>query len=277
MPKTIVSAPKLTPAKYGLLSAATVHTGAGHWENGVTFTPLGCKVIHAHDYQCWIAGSSEKTLQGCPTAVALAPYTLELTVEWAAADNFDVKVFLDSEMAAGAQAILERVQELGVSDVADATPLTPPALSGTISTAAIKGRGVSGSGVTLDDTSVDIGAIADAVTALGTLEAKMLDASDHIGAAGVIYISPLQAAQLSHQLCEENGVMHSKLTGSKVVIGNYSPTIMYGHTGDVEVWIDDSKIDIVHHKSNDEIVQIEMPVVISWNPCGSFNATVSGA
>jgi hypothetical protein len=273
----ITSAPGLRPAKYGLLSAANVKNGPGDWENGVTFTPNGCQVIHAHDSQCWATGSAEKTIQACNAAAVFAPHTLELTIEWSTADHFDVEKFLDEQFVAGAQSVMERLQELGVVAVTAGTDISIPALSGTVATTGIKGRAnVATTTLASADTAVS-GTYTDPVEALGMLEAKLLDASDHLGSAGTIYMSPALAVFLTQQICDDEGdTLYTKATGSKVVIGNYSPTIMYGHTGDVDVYVSDFRAtSMTYHPNNTKIVQGELLVLVAWNGCSMFSVTVS--
>lgn len=277
----LVDAPKLRPHTNGLLTHGNVVTNTGgKWENGVTFTPTGCSVIHAHDALCWISGDAVKTVQGCVPAVEFKPYTIELTLEWHQSDRgFDVEKYLGEMMDVGTGAVLERLQEFGVSaaGIDPDDPITVPPLGSTnLYWGAIVGRAGSQPNPLLDDGQL-LGDDTDPRKALGLLEAKMLDASDHIGGAGTIYMGPYAANQLWGSFAQIDGHLVTATTGSKVIVGNYSQNTIYGHVGDVDVYVSEPvPTSVASRGDNVGIAQAERLVLVAWNPCATFKHTLGG-
>lgn len=274
----IVTPPKLRPAAHGLLEGANVVNQSGStWENGVQFTPVGCNVLHAHDPLCWISGTDTKTGQECPPLAQFSPYTIEINAVWANADRgFDMEGYVKDALEVGTSSVLERLQELGVADVVAATPLTPPAIGGTIPTIGIKGRASGTNTNPILDGSTSAGSGADPRVALGTIEAKMLDASDHVGSGGVIYMGPVLAHLLWGSFVTIDGQLFSAVTGSKIIVGNYVDAKIYGHVGDVDVYLSEPVItDAYNHGANERIYMAERLAVVAWNPCATFEYEVT--
>lgn len=274
----IVRAPKLRAHTNGLLSHGNVvEKSGGKWENGVTFTPTGCSVIHAHDALCWISGDAVKTPQGCSPAVTFAPYTIELTLEWHQSDRgFDVEEYLAEMMDVGTGAVLERVMELGINDdgVDDDDPIVLPSPGGGLYWGQILGRVGSQPNPVLDD-ATSLGDDQDPRKALGLIEAKLLDASDHIGGAGTIYMGPYAATQLWGNFVELGGHLVTAATGTKVIVGNYSQNTIYGHIGEVDVYVSEPIPTAVPSRGdNVGIAQFERLAMAVWNPCAAYKHTL---
>jgi hypothetical protein len=274
----IVNPPKLHATAHGLLRGANIVTPTSDtWENGIQFTPIGCSVLHAHDPLCWVSGVDTKTGQECPPLVQFKPYTIEANAVWANSDRgFDLDSYVKDALEVGTGSILERLQEFGVADVASATALTPPAISGTIATIGIKGRASGTNANPILDDAIEVAASSDPRICFGSIESKLLDASDHIGSVGSIYMGPTLAALLWGSFVTVEGQLYSAATGSKIIIGNYTPGKIYGHVGDVNVYLSDPKItEAYNHGENERIVMAERLAIAAWNPCATFVCVVS--
>ena len=77
------------------------------------------------------------------------------------------------------------------------------------------------------------------------MEAKLLDAGDHVGGAGTLYMNPVLATDAWGILDQTDGGLRTKTTGSKVVIGNFEHDVVYGHPGEVDVYLGDINISEV--------------------------------
>jgi hypothetical protein len=276
--RAIVSAPALRTHEHGLVSVGNViQPGDDRWYDGINFTSRGCDVIFGHDTGCW-SPRGNKSSQDCKALGVFTPYVIETSLSWMTGDlAADPKAMVSETLEVGTSAILERMIEMNLVDVADATPLTSPTVVGAVSATGIRGRvGVGGDvSVKLED-SVSMGvASTPARAALGYIEAKLLDASDHTGGAGVIYVSPLYVPFLRDALTYADGQLYTTATGSKVVVGNFAANAIYGHVGDVDVYLGDIIInEFVQRGANEYFVQAERVVAAVWNPCGAFRQTI---
>jgi hypothetical protein len=274
----LVAAPALRAAKNGLVDAGNkVDTGDDRWESGVTFTPRGCQAIYGHLPDCPSEDKSDPFQ--CTPVQVFQPYLLELALEWSMADlAADPKDMLDEAMKLGTSAVLERLTAVGVADTATGTALPVPPLSGTLSTGGINGRVMGGAVAppTLSGTALDAGASTTFAGAVGLLESKLLDASDHIGSGGTVLMSPLAAAQAGDSLIRDNGRLITRATESTVIVGNFGPGTLYAVIGDVDVYLSEVfNVEWNERTTNSWIGRAERRAIAVWNPCGTFSTTVA--
>jgi hypothetical protein len=273
----IVAPPALMHQAHGLVSDANrPQTSGNAWENGVTFTPQGCASLFGFTWGCPAELKSE--FQDCVAPAEFVPILLETSLKWSALDmGADPLSRLKDTIEYGTSAALERILCMGVSD--DVGAITVNTLSQTLSTAAIEGRIIG------TDTHYDLQTLVAAPAAdtgvdsrnLGTLEAKLLDASDHVGSAGTILMSPVDAAGIYDLLTERDGKLYTKLTGSQVIIGNFVPGVIYGVVGQVDLYLSDVIVnETVDRSTNEWIGQAERLAIVAFNTCAVFGQTMAG-
>lgn len=278
----IVKAPALRRPPHSLVEVGNRIEGE-RVENGVTFTPRGCEVLFGHAHDCVFG--DDKALQPCKAPVSFRPYTLEITVTWPTGDAVaDPKGLVDEAMEIGTSSALERLIERGVEAAA---PLVVVAFAGAVSTTGLRGRVATGTAMTggvsyataknplLSDAADIGGSNLTASAALGLVEAKLLDANDHIGGAGTIYVSPAVFTRLTDAVTEVDGQYVTKATGSRVVIGNFAIDEIYGHPGEVDVYLGPIETaEAVNRSTNELVVQAERSVLAAWNPCAAVRQKV---
>lgn len=273
--RALAAAPGIFEHAHSLLNTANVIHGADH-PAGVAFNPRGCEVVFAHDLGCWVG--DEKALQECHLAEFDA-YVLELTLNWATGDlAADPKARTIEAMEVGTSAVLERLAALGIAPVAAGRNVAVPPLAGAIKTTGIVGKQKATPNIhqPILDRAVAIGAATDALKALGEVEGKLVDADDHIGSAGTIWVSPVDFGPIAHLVTEKNGVLRTLATGSKVIVGNIPPNMMYGTIGDVDVYLGPIEVvDGYERGKNEYVVQAERVGVAVWNTCAAFKQPVT--
>ena len=273
--RAVISGPPIFQHKHSLENTATIVIGE-RADEGVAFNPNGCEVIFAHDSGCWVG--DQKAIQQCHLAEFDA-FLLELTLGWALADlPADPKARAVEAMAVGTSAILERCAAEAPAYVAAGTGLTVPVLSAGISTSGITGKAATTPARIAQPYLTNALAVTGGGTgpaaALGALEAKLVDASDHIGGGGTIWASPAHfggATGIQDQVCEHNGGLYTIATGSRVIVGNIGPDEMYATIGGVDLYLGPIEIlDAENRKQNEYIVQVERYGVAVWNICAAF-------
>lgn len=265
--RTPVPPPSILPSRHGLVEGGNlVSPGSDRWESGVTFSNRGCEVVFAHSADCWIGGTLNKLIQQCSGVASFDAYNLEVTLDWATIDLADdPKARVIEAMDIGTSSALERLTEQGVKDTA--TIVDPPVTGG------VGMGGVIGHiGTTPPpnfSSALDVGGTAaDSKAAVGLVEAKLLDASDHIGGRGTIYMNPILATDAWGLLDQTDGGLITKTTGSHVIIGNFEHPVVYGHLGEVDVYLGDINVTETNDRANNEyIVQAERAAVAVWNTC----------
>lgn len=280
-----ISAPALRRHRHSLVDVANViDSGDERWIDGVNFTPRGCNVLYGHDTGCW-APREDKGLQGCSPVAEFYPYVIEATVAWSTLDlNADPKAILTESLEVGTSAVLERLIEMAIDPITG--PIPPVTVSGTVAPGGIAGRAANPAIINPhleDGIDVPVGTgtsnAAAAVDGLGRLESKLVDASDHIGGAGTIYMSPRYAILAGEALYSDNGGLFTKATGSQVVVGNFGAfegKTIYGHPGDVDVYLSDigDITEVIDRASNELIIQAERYAVAVWNTCAVFKGGI---
>jgi hypothetical protein len=272
MQPTPVAAPGIWTHHHGITEDGNViSTGNDRWMGGVAFTPLGCDTIHAHGGGCFSSLGEKDDAQGCTPVATFYPYVLESLVAWSSVDMAaDPKDRAREHMEVGTSAVLERLMAAGVTEVAAGTPLTSDGFP--YGTGTITGRmGTEAVGVTLAD-AADLGDFDNVLAALGWIEARLMDASDHVGGGGTILMSPYVAAQLSQQIKEHDGRLYSEATGNPIIVGNFPMDRIYAVTGGIDVYLGPIEIrDLVERATNEYLVQVERLAMAVWNPCAAFS------
>ena len=276
--RSIVKAPSLSRHVHSLVDVATKAGDGVRWQEGVTFTPNGCQIIFGHDAVCW-TGRGNKSEQDCVPAAIFIPYVLEATVVWATGDlAADPEALIVAAMDVGTSATLERLTALGIAD-STADPLPIADVSGVVSSTGIVGRANDSVPITPPMLSQGWDIASAPVTAsyalaVGLLETKLVDASDHVGGAGTIYMPPYVAAGAGDALMMNDGQLVTRATGSIVVVGNFGNAV-YGHTGEVEVYLDDIIVtSYLDRAANEMTFQAERLAMAVWNPCATFKFAV---
>lgn len=276
----LVQAPALRAAKNGLVEVGNrIDVGDDAWEDGVTFTPRGCQTIFGHSPFCPSEGASP--FYDCPQPVRAQAYLLEVGLQWSMMDlGADPKGILTEAMEIGTSSVLERLTWNGVNDVAPGTALTLPTLSGTISTGRINGRVMAGATPppNLAGAALSIGATTNIAAAIGMVEAKLIDGSDHIGGAGTIFMSPVLAAQGQGGGAFDPDNLVTRATGSQVIVGNFPPNKIIGVIGDVDVYLGDVIVlEATERSLNEWVGRCERRAIAVWNSCGVFSVDITPA
>lgn len=272
----IVSPPRLMQPAHGLVSDANrPDVSDNRWENGISFTTRGCEVVYGFTWGCPAELKSEP--QTCAPPSVFSPIVLETSLEWSTLDMAaDPKSIVMDTLEFGTSSTLERILSNGINDVAGA--ITKTALSQSTSTGQIQGRLV-GTGVPhpnfLALVPAPNAAAANAVQSVGTLEAKLLDASDHTGSAGTIFLSVLDAVKAYDLLVADEGKLYTKITGSQVIVGNFVPGVAYGVVGQVDLYLSDIEVrETVVRQTNTWLGQAERLAIVAFNTCAVFGQTV---
>lgn len=276
--RSIVSAPSLRKAQHSLVDVANVvDVGDDRWENGVTFTPRGCQAIFGHVPFC--PSEDKSPPYDCPPVVDVIPFLLEVALAWSMVDlGADPKDMLTEAMDIGTSAILERLTWSGISDVVAGTPLQLRTPSGTVFAGTSIGRVMTGATAPTPITTaaLSVGSETSAAAAIGLLEAKFLDASDHIAGAGTILMSPQIAATAGMAIERDGDDLVTRATGSKVVVGNFTPGEIVGVVGDIDVYLGDVfVIEAQERKTNEWIGRAERRAVATWNACVVYSVDLT--
>jgi hypothetical protein len=272
--RAIVDAPRLRRAAHGLVETAAQRESA-RWEDGVAFTPWGCNVIFGHAPQC--PSEDKSNYQECRLLEA-DPWLLETGLVWATGDlAANPKEHLIETMEIGTSSVLERLTAIGVVDTAAGTPINAPNPSAALSTVGVTGRVMAGATPppTLASTALVAAGPYTPKQALGAIEAKLLDSSDHVGGAGTVMMSALYAVELNGLVVERENGLFTFATGSRVVVGNFPPGTIWGVIGDVSVYLSEIEVyETVHRVRNELVLRAERYALAAWN-CAAFAATVA--
>ena len=276
--RSLVDAPALRQSVNGLVEAGNrVDVGDDRWEDGVAFTPRGCQAIFGHVPIC--PSEDKSNFFDCPPPVYAVPYLLEVGLAWSLADlGAEPKDILTEAFEIGTSSILERLSWEGVADVAAATPIAPIAIAGAVAAGGIRGRVMGGAVAppTLTGGALAVGAGATSAAAIGTVEAKLIDGSDHIGGGGTVFMSPIVAATAGMAIERDDGRLVTRATGSHVIVGNFDSDRVIGVNGEVDVYLGDTILLEVNKVSTNEWVgRAERRALAVWNPCGVFSATIT--
>jgi hypothetical protein len=276
--RSIVSAPALRKAQHSLVEVAnTVDVGDDRWEDGVTFTPHGCQAIFGH--VPWCPSEDKSPFYDCVAPVVVTPFLLEVGLVWQLGDlGADPKDMLSEAMDIGTSPILERLIWTGISDVVAGTPLTLRSPSGTIFAGTSIGRVMTGATQPQSITAqaLTVGAATTTAGAVGLLEGKFLDSSDHIAGAGTILMSPQAAAVSGDAVVREDGDLVTRALGSKIVVGNFTPNKVVGVVGDIDVYLGDVFVLETYERSKNEWVgRAERRAAAVWNSCAVYSVDLT--
>lgn len=279
--RDLVSPPALRESPSSLVNTGNVvNTGDKRWEDGVAFTPVGCQAVFGHLPIC--VSEDKSPYYDCPAPYYALPYLLEVGMSWSTMDmKADPKAMLIQAMEMGTSSVLERLSTQAIADVAGATPLTLPVAAGTIATGGIVGRIMAGATAPPNlSTALDVGAGAtNAAQAIGLLEAKMLDASDHTPGSGTFLMSAYSAALANGSaLWRENGKLLTAATESKVAVGNVALQTIWAVVGDIDIYLSEVfDVEFTDRGKNEWIGRAERRALAVWNPCVAYQATYEAA
>lgn len=206
-----VSAPAVEEYPHGIVHSGTPRTTADNrWENGVVFDSALHLIINGMCFEC-SEPMTKSADQTCEEGVTFLPYLLEFGVVQQAPDTTyeGLEEQVRRLMRVGTSARLEDMMTVGC------TGNDNPTLS--------------------DGVSLGSGHEEQAV---GLVISSFYDADSHIGARGTIYMSPSSAASVVELLEEDReGILRTIIGKHKVIVGNFPDDVIYGHVGDVDVYL----------------------------------------
>lgn len=273
--RQLVAAPSLRKAANGLLDVANVIPFSEHDEDGVTFTPFGCQAVFAHVPFC--PSEDKAPFYDCPPPVAAAAYLLEVGLSWSLVDlGANPKKILSDAFDTATSPVLERLMSSGIADVAGGTPIVLPPGAGGVGTGGIRGRvqGTSVAPPTLA-TALDVaGASTSSSQAIGMIESKLIDTSDHTAGGGTLLMSPLSAATAGEGLTYDGNRLVTRALRNPVVVGNFAPLkTVYGVIGDIDVYLGEVEVlEATERGKNEWVGRAERRAVAVWNVCGVYSA-----
>jgi hypothetical protein len=275
--RQLVTAPSLRKAANGLVEVANTITFAEHDEDGVTFTPFGCPAVFGHVPTC--PAEDKSPFYDCPPPVAANSYLLEVGLSWSLVDmGANPKAILAEAFDIATSPVLERLTSSGIADVAGGSPIVLPPGAGAVGTGGIRGR-IQGTAVAPPTlaTALDVGGTpTNAAAAIGMIETKLVDTSDHSGGGGTLMMTPYAVATSGNGALryDTQGHFVTVATGSKVVVGNFSPLkTVFGVIGEVDVYLGEVQILEAYERSKNEWVgRAERRAIAVWNTCGVYSA-----
>jgi hypothetical protein len=277
--RQLVTAPALRQAANGLVEVANTIKFTEHGEDGVTFTPLGCQAVFGHVPFC--PSEDKAPFYDCVAPVVANAYLLEVGLSWSTMDlGANPKTILAEAFDIATSPTLERLTSSGIADVAGGSPIVLPTGAGAIGTGGIRGRvmGTSVAPPILSTAALDVGGTpANAAAAIGLVESKLIDTSDHTGGGGTLLMTPYTVATsgIGALRYDSQGHFVTVATGSKVVVGNFAPLkTVYGVIGEIDVYLGDVMVLEAHLREKNEWVgRAERRAVAVWNTCGVYSST----
>ncbi len=251
MPFENVPAPDLREYEHGLVASANrPDTSVFRWENGVGVSFKGHIVINGMCSTCDEPGTKSAE-QTCADGVVFFPYLLEFGIQERVNGGDPISEIAERLMVVGSSARLEDLQVVGC------TGTDNPVLE--------------------DGTSLGSG---EPTVALGLMVKEFYNADNHIGAQGTIYMSPVVAAELGFDLLTigDDGLLRTKFGRHKVIVGNYPNGKMFGHIGDVDVYLSDVftyEAAISVRTNNIERYRVERMGLVVWDTTQTFEVTVT--
>lgn len=265
MPGFFVDAPAVREYDHGLVASATRKSINGEgsneiapgeqipWLSGVSFYSSTHLIVNGLCVVC-DSDPTKSAEQTCTADRAFYPYLLEVGVYERVGSRFPNEIYADAArmLTVGTSAKLENLTITGCTGM-DTNPVLP------------------------DGTSITGGTATQIV---GRMAAYFYNAGLHIGAQGTIYMSPVDFVNLGFDLVREdsNGILRTKFGGHKVIVGNYPAGTIYGHLGDVDlyltdVWTPDAPDSI--RRDNVARARIERYALVVWDSAHTVKATVS--
>lgn len=241
----VVEAPSLFSPKHNLMDSA-LRTGVSQdrWENGAVFNPQGCYEAFTQEANC-PPEDKDDTFQECPDPVIFQPFVVEFGVQYLAHENNGE---LEKELDAKTSAAVERAIWAGTL----AGPTNPK----------------------LSDGTPAVGTVTNGRQLVGILESTLYENGMQ---GGTIHISPYDAAQAEGVFEEKDGKLYTTTQGNPVIIGNYPMGTAAIHGGEVDVYASDEweAISYEELRMNRLLYKVERLVLVVWNPCFVFKATVA--
>ena len=248
--RDIGKAPAVHAPKYDLLRTAN-RASSDHWENGITFTPDHCYTTYGAAVDC--PADDLSAWQPCRAVVNFDPYLIEVGIEWNAVDGYAGKI----------EDLALQVLELDTSARLEQL-MSVPGFATTNPTLA--GGTSAGSH---DSGAAAIAAIEDRFAGTDS------GATGHVAGRGVIYISPADVYTVRVE--EYDGGLFTKTGGNKLVVGNFAPGTVYGHVGEVDVYVGAATYEeaLGEYRSNEVAGRAWRRAMAVWTPCGAYKATIT--
>ena len=243
-------APDLPPAKNNLLDVASRGPSGERWERGGGFQEFACLEGFVQSPACPPADLSDP--QTCQPSAYFSPVLLEMSISW------DTLTFPDAKKAAlealdrGTSKLLEAEVELGASAAAAVPAILNPKLSD-----------------------------APALGAPATPDAAIGMAQDYIyrgdgtgavhatGGAGTLLMSYETAVRARGGLDDtDSGDIVTRFGRWPVVIGNFTPGIVYGVPGLIDVYLDEIEVvDTFERPANEMIISAQRLALVTFHTC----------
>ena len=106
-----------------------------------------------------------------------------------------------------------------------------------------------------------------------------MDEANHVGAGGTIHMSPILAAQLGNTLNDRDGKLYTEATDALVIVGNYPPTHIFAHVGEIDVYLGEIFVteanDGTSARSNEVVFRAERYALAAWNACAAAKVPFS--
>lgn len=251
-------APSGIPAAHSLIKTASPGNSASRWlVEGVQFVPTLCTTLHnqkiADPCADWVdpGAGGGPAYQTCPGAITFDPFITEIAIS----------VRMLPTVSRTQDWLTERFV-LGLSQNIESIIWPSSAPAG--------GRPWLGGG-----TVVTPPASGGAYASLGAIEAAILSAQ---AGAGTVHMSPYVAAQVNESLVEDgSGILRTRATGSKVVVGNYPTDKIAAHIGDIDLYLGSTvyQDDAFDQKANTSYQHAWMDSAVAWHTCAAWVTTLA--
>lgn len=223
----IVPAPEVEEYQHGLVDSANRVSGSLYgfdeqegeqvlrWADGVGVNFFGHIIINGVCTSCASPATKSAEQAACQSAVTFYPYLLEFGIyeTMGARGRAEIQQVGETAMRIGTSAKLENLMVVGCTGMSTPKIADAAALS----------------------------SAANVTAAVGKIIAYFYDSSQHTTGRGTIYMGPADFGNLGFDLVREdsNGVLRTKAGGHKVIVGNYAAGTVYGHVGDVDLYLSD--------------------------------------
>lgn len=250
MQRITIPTPTIDAPLHGLVSSAVrMPSGDFEWENGVTFSPVGCDELHGSCITCPPEDKSE--FQECFEPALFDPLLVEFGFSWHSRDVDYLSGHAEMQIDAGTSSVIERLIWDGCSEESDSPTLSE---------------------------APELGATLEPRAALAAVIQRLASSDGKIGARGTIHVGAGLAVMLSDYFYEQDGHLYTKIGGHVVIVGNYPPDMIAAHSGDIILFLGDSFIteapaEIVAR--NEAAYRVERTALAAWNACTAFTQSVS--
>jgi hypothetical protein len=245
-------APDLPPAKNNLLDVASRGPAGERWERGGGFTEFACLEGFVQSPACPPADLSDP--QECQPAAYFSPVLLEMSIKWDSLTYGDAQKAAIEALERGTSSLLEAEVELGTAAAAAVPAIVNPKLSD---------APVVGAPTTPD---AAIGIAQDYIYRGDAAAAPPVHTT---GGLGTLLMSYETAVLARGGLDDtDSGDIVTRFGRWPVVIGNFTPGIVYGVPGLIDVYLDE--IEVVEHferTDNQMIVSAQRLALVTFHTC----------